>query len=206
MSEAFEFTAENLAQAKKIIARYPEGYQASAVMPLLTIAQQQNALHLSVPAIEYVAEMLNMPVIRVMEVASFYTMYNLDPVGKHMIEVCTTTPCWLRGSEKVVKACETALGITVGQTTEDGMFTLKEAECLGACVNAPMCQIGDHYYEDLSEESMVAIIETLKAGGTPKPGPQIDRQTSAPAGGMTTLTSKPGKPELRTDGALDGDD
>lgn len=206
MSEGFEFTAENLAQAKKIIARYPEGYQASAVMPLLTIAQQQNALHLSVPAIEYVAEMLEMPVIRVMEVASFYTMYNLDPVGKHMIEVCTTTPCWLRGSEKVVKACEKALGITVGQTTEDGMFTLKEAECLGACVNAPMCQIGDHYYEDLSEESMVAIIETLKAGGTPKPGPQIDRQTSAPAGGMTTLTGKPGKPELRTDGALDGDD
>ncbi|CAN0329516.1 unnamed protein product, partial [Chrysoparadoxa australica] len=151
---SFEFTADNLEQAKKIIARYPEGFQASAVMPLLTMAQRQNANHLSVPAIEYIADMLDMPVIRVMEVATFYTMYNLDPVGKHMIEVCTTTPCWLRGSEKIVKACEKALGITVGQTTEDGMFTLKEAECLGACVNAPMCQIGDHYYEDLSEDSM----------------------------------------------------
>jgi NADH-quinone oxidoreductase subunit E len=206
LSASFEFTADNLEQAKKIIARYPEGFQASAVMPLLTMAQRQNANHLSVPAIEYIADMLDMPVIRVMEVATFYTMYNLDPVGKHMIEVCTTTPCWLRGSEKIVKACEKALGITVGQTTEDGMFTLKEAECLGACVNAPMCQIGDHYYEDLSEDSMVAIIETLKAGNEPKPGPQIDRYTSAPSGGLTTLTGEPVKPELRTDGALEGDD
>lgn len=206
MSASFEFTADNLEQAKKIIARYPEGFQASAVMPLLTMAQRQNANHLSVPAIEYIADMLDMPVIRVMEVATFYTMYNLDPVGKHMIEVCTTTPCWLRGSEKIVKACEKALGITVGQTTEDGMFTLKEAECLGACVNAPMCQIGDHYYEDLSEDSMVAIIETLRAGNEPKPGPQIDRYTSAPSGGLTTLTGEPVKPELRTDGALEGDD
>lgn len=206
MSASFEFTADNLEQAKKIIARYPEGFQASAVMPLLTMAQRQNANHLSVPAIEYIADMLDMPVIRVMEVATFYTMYNLDPVGKHMIEVCTTTPCWLRGSEKIVKACEKALGITVGQTTEDGMFTLKEAECLGACVNAPMCQIGDHYYEDLSKDSIVAIIETLRAGNEPKPGPQIDRYTSAPSGGLTTLTGEPVKPELRTDGALEGDD
>lgn len=206
MSESFEFTADNLAQAKKIIARYPEGFQASAVMPLLFMAQRQNANHLTVPAIEYVAEMLAMPVIRVMEVATFYTMYNLDPVGTHMIEVCTTTPCWLRGSSKIVDACKKELGIGIGQTTDDGKFTLKEAECLGACVNAPMCQVGDHYYEDLSEETMIEIIKALRDGKEPKAGTQIDRHTSAPSGGLTTLTGDQIKPELRSDGAFDGDD
>lgn len=179
--EAFAFTPENLAQAQVIIAKYPAGRQQSALMPLLTLAQAQNANWLPKVAMDYIAEMLSMPPVRVYEVASFYTMYNLEPVGKYMIEVCTTTPCWLRGSDNIVEACKNKLGVDVGGTTKDGMFTLKEAECLGACVNAPMCQIGDHYYEDLDARSMDAIIDTLSRGGTPKAGPQNGRKSSEPA-------------------------
>ncbi|MBY0406831.1 MAG: NAD(P)H-dependent oxidoreductase subunit E [Rickettsiales bacterium] len=131
--------------------------------------------------------MLGMAAVRVYEVASFYTMYNLHPVGRHMIEVCTTTPCWLRGSDAIVNACESHLGIRVGETTADGQFTLKEAECLGACVNAPMCQVGEHYYEDLTPESMVSVIEQLAAGHHPRPGPQSGRISSEPTAGLTTL-------------------
>lgn len=186
--EHFEFTAENLKEAQKIIAKYPKGFQQSAVMPLLRLAQQQHDNWLPRVAIEYVANMLGMPVIRVYEVASFYTMYNLAPVGRHVIEVCTTTPCWLRGSEEIVKACEEQLGIHLGETTPDDMFTLREVECLGACVNAPMACIGDRFFEDLNARSMTDIIKQLRRGETPQPGPQNGRQTSAPAGGPTTLT------------------
>ena len=183
----FEFSAENFAKAEEIIARYPAGRQQSAVMPLLTLAQRQNDNWLPKVAMDYVASILGMPPIRVYEVATFYTMYNLEPVGKHFVELCTTTPCWLRGSDDVVHACEKHLGIQLGETTPDGMFTIKEAECLGACVNAPMAQVGDHYYEDLNAENVVRLLDTLKSGGTPTPGSQTGRQTSAPAGGPTTL-------------------
>ena len=191
--ESFAFTPENLTWAKGQIAKYPAGRQASAVMPLLDRAQRQNGGWLSAAAIEHVAKLLDMPYIRVYEVASFYTMYHLKPVGRHVIEVCTTTPCWLRGSDKVVNACRKHLGIELGETTADGEFTLLEVECLGACVNAPMLGYRDHYYEDLDEASTAKIIEAIKQGETPKPGPQIDRQTSAPVGGPTTLTEQAGE-------------
>ncbi len=179
---SFEFTPENQKQCAEIMAKYPAGRQQSAVMPLLTLAQNQYNNWLPKAAMDKIADMLGMPPVRVYEVASFYTMYNLEPVGKFMIEVCTTTPCWLRGSEMIVEACKNKLGIDVGETTSDGIFTLKEAECLGACVNAPMCQIGEHYYEDLTSRDMDAIIETLSRGGQPKSGPQSGRKSSEPMG------------------------
>ena len=138
-------------------------------------------------AMDNVAEMLEMPPIRVYEVATFYTMYNLKPVGKHHVQICTSLPCWLRGSDGVTGACRKSLGIDFGMTTEDGMFTLSEVECLGACVNAPMMQIGDDYYEDLDSLSTEAILDELKSGGTPKPGSQTGRHTSEPSGGLTPL-------------------
>ncbi len=186
-SNGFAFTEASKAQADAHVAKYPAGRQGSAVIPLLTIAQEQNDGWLSLPCIEYVAGYLSMPPIRVHEVATFYTMYRLRPVGKQVIEVCTTTPCWLRGSDDIIEACEAELGIKVGQTTPDGEFTLLEVECAGACVNAPLCAIHKKYYEDLDAKSMRKIIKALKAGKTPKAGPQIKRQTSAPAGGLTTL-------------------
>jgi NADH-quinone oxidoreductase subunit E len=185
----FAFTAENLALAKKHIAKYPAGRQRSAVMPLLDIAQRQHDNWLPQAAIRYIAEMLDTPVIKVLEVASFYTMYNLAPVGKHFIQVCTTTPCWLAGSDKVVSACKKHLGLNPGETSADGQFTVIEVECLGACVNAPMLQLGDDFYEDLTEESTGKILEALKRGETPKPGPQSGRLSSEPLGGATTLTT-----------------
>jgi NADH-quinone oxidoreductase subunit E len=188
--ESFEFTPENLKLAEKHIAKYPQGRQASAVMPLLDIAQRQNDGWVCEPAIRLIGEMLDMPYIRVLEVATFYTMYNLAPIGRHHVQVCTTTPCWLRGSSDIVSVCKTHLGIGLGETTGDGLFTLSEAECLGACVNAPMMQVGDDYYEDLDAESTVKVLEALARGETPKPGPQNGRQTSAPAGGLTTLKPK----------------
>lgn len=184
---AFEFSAENLEEAKKHIAKYPEGRQASAVMPLLDIAQRQFGGWLPQAAIRHVADMLDMPVIRVLEVASFYTMYNLNPVGKNFVQVCTTTPCWLRGSDEVVSGCKKALGLNPGESSEDGDFTVIEVECLGACANAPMMQIGDDYYEDLDEASTIKVLEALKAGETPEAGPQSDRKGSEPAGGLTSL-------------------
>jgi NADH-quinone oxidoreductase subunit E len=187
MSESFKFNDDNLATAKKIIARYPEGRQQSAVLPLLDLAQRQNNGHASDAVIDAVAAMLAMPRIRVMEVASFYTMINRKPVGKHHLQCCTTTPCWLRGSAEVVDAMKKHLGIDFGETTKDGLFSMLEVECLGACVNAPVVQINDDFYEDLDAASIVRILKALKAGETPKPGPQIDRQTSAPVGGPTTL-------------------
>lgn len=192
-NEPFEFNAENKAWADGQIAKYPEGRQQSAVMPLLTRAQAQNGGWLTVPTIEYVADYLDMPAIRAMEVATFYTMYNLQPVGKHVIEICTTTPCWLRGSDDVVAAAKDELGIGFGETTEDGEFTLLEVECAGACVNAPVCAIHHQYYEDLDADRMRALIMDLKAGKVPKAGPQVRRQTSAPEGGATTLLNVGGE-------------
>lgn len=185
--ESFAFTPENLEKAKTIIARYPERRQASAVMPLLDIAQRQHDNWLPRAAMDYIAELLEMPLIRVYEVATFYTMYNLAPVGRHFVQVCTTTPCWLRGSDDIVEACRRKLGIDVGETTEDGNFTVIEVECLGACVNAPMMLIGDDYYEDLTAQTTEKILDALARGETPAAGPQSSRHTSEPEGGVTTL-------------------
>jgi len=187
--EQFAWTDENEAIAQKHIAKYPEGRQQSAVMPLLDLAQRQNGGHVTLEIMEYIAEYLDMPAIRVQEVATFYTMYNHRPVGKHHVQVCGTTPCWLRGSDDIMTACKKRLGIEKGQTTEDGMFTLSEVECAGACVNAPVVAIGDDYYEDLTPETMTELLDKLANGEEIKAGPQIDRQTSAPFGGPTTLKS-----------------
>lgn len=185
--DSFAFSAENLEKAKAVIARYPEGRQASAIMPLFDLAQRQHDGWLPTAAMEYVADMLGVPKIRAYEVATFYSMYNLAPIGKFLVRVCTTTPCELRGSSDVVAACRDALGIDLNQTTGDGMFTLREVECLGACVNAPVVWIGDDYYEDVDADAMRRIIDALRKGETPPPGSQTGRQTSAPIGGPTTL-------------------
>jgi NADH-quinone oxidoreductase subunit E len=190
--EGFQWTEENAKQAKEIIARYPEGRQMSASIPLLDLAQRQVGAEtntqgwLPIPVMEFVARELDMPYVRILEVASFYTMLNLAPVGRFHVQVCGTTPCMLRGSDDVFEAC-TKRGLSVGHTTEDGLFTLTEVECLGACANAPMVQINDDNYEDLTQESMGAILDALARGEHPKPGTQIDRQTSCPVGGPTTL-------------------
>jgi NADH-quinone oxidoreductase subunit E len=190
--EGFQWTDANAREAKKIIARYPEGRQVSAVIPLLDLAQRQVGAEtntqgwLPIPVMEFVAKELDTSYIRVLEVATFYTMFNLEPVGRFHVQVCGTTPCMLRGSDDVFTACAKR-GLKKGKTTEDGLFTLTEVECLGACANAPMVQINDDNYEDLTEESMGAILDALARGETPKPGPQVDRQTSCPVGGPTTL-------------------
>jgi len=189
----FAFDAANEANATKIIARYPQGRQASAVIPLLDLAQRQCGGWLPKEAVEYVANRLAMPLIRVYEVVTFYTMFNLSPVGKHVIGVCTTTPCALRGSGEIIDACRKRLGVGLDETTADGMFTLTEVECLGACVNAPMVQIGDDFYEDLDAASMTRIIDAFAKGETPKPGPQSGRRTSEPLDGPTTLKEFHGK-------------
>ncbi|MEZ5690321.1 MAG: NADH-quinone oxidoreductase subunit NuoE [Rickettsiales bacterium] len=185
--ENFIFTDENLEKARYIIAKYPEGRQQSAVMPLLALAQKQNNNWLPKIAMDYIAGILGMPPVRVYEVASFYTMYNLEPVGKHCVQVCTTTPCWLRGSEEIVSMCKSRLGIEIGETTADGQFTLREVECLGACVNAPVCQVSsygeeDNYYEDLTPESVSKLIDSLERGRPLKTGSQIGRNSSEPFG------------------------
>jgi len=188
----FAWTAENAEQAKKIIARYPKGREHSAIMPLLDLAQRQVGAEtktqgwLPVPVIEYCAKEVGMPYIRALEVVSFYTMYNMAPVGRYHVQVCGTTPCMLRGSDDVLDACYKR-GLKKGHTTPDGLFTLTEVECLGACVNAPMVQINDDNYEDLTFDTMTNILNALEKGETPKPGPQIDRFLAAPVGGPTVL-------------------
>lgn len=176
---SFTFTPENLARAQRIIAKYPAGRQQSAVIPLLDLAQRQHDNWLPRAAMDYVAQLLDMPPIKVYEVASFYTMFNKQPVGQHFVQICTTTPCWLRGSDDIKKACKHKLGIDPGQTTADGKFTVAEVECLGACVNAPMVQINDDFYEDLDASSMSRILDDLSAGRKPKMGSQTGRQGSA---------------------------
>jgi NADH-quinone oxidoreductase E subunit len=184
----FAFTPENLAKAKTHIAKYPPGRQASAVLALLDLAQRQHDNWLPRAAMNHVAGILEMAPIRVYEVATFYTMFHLRPVGKHLFQVCTTTPCWLRGSDEVVRACERKLGIGMGETSADGKFTLIEVECLGACVNAPVIQVNDDFYEDLDGTSTEALIDAFARGETPPKGSVKKRQGSAPEGGPQTLT------------------
>jgi NADH-quinone oxidoreductase E subunit len=183
---SFAFSEANLAEAKKHIAKYPAGRQASAVMPLLWLAQYQEGW-VSRAAMDVIAGMLDMAPIRVYEVATFYTMYNLKPVGKHLVQICRTTPCWLRGSDGLTDLCKKKLGVDLHGTSADGKFTIMEVECLGACVNAPMVQINDDFYEDLTPQTLSKVLDELAAGRQPKIGPQVDRLNSAPEGGMTTL-------------------
>ncbi len=185
----FAFTPENRARAEQLIAHYPKRRQASAVLAVLDLAQRQSGGWLPRAAMEHVAEMLEMPLIHVQEIATFYTMFNLRPVGNHLIQLCRTTPCWLRGSDAIRDACMTRLGVGIGETTADGRFTLVEVECLAACVNAPAVQINDDYYEDLTPPKILEIIDRLAQGEKPPSGSQISRQFSAPAGGLTTLSA-----------------
>lgn len=189
----FAWTKENAAKAKEIVARYPEGRQRSAVMPLLDLAQRQVGAEtntqgwLPIPVMEYVAAQLDMPIIRVVEVATFYTMYNLVPVGRFHVQVCGTTPCMLRGSDAIMAACKKR-GMAKGHTTDDGLWTLTEVECMGNCASAPMVQINDDNYEDLTAERLDAVLDALAAGQTPKAGTQESgRHTVEPLGGPTTL-------------------
>jgi NADH-quinone oxidoreductase subunit E len=188
----FSFTAANLKWAKREITKYPEGRQASAVIALLWRAQEQNGGWLPQKAIEYVAEMLGMAKIRVLEVATFYTMFLLQPVGgKAHVQWCGTTPCLLRGGEEIKKVCERRINHEQFHVSPDGAFSWEEVECLGACVNAPMVLIGRDTYEDLTPESFEKVLDAIARGEKPKPGPQIDRQYSAPIGGDTTLLDVP---------------
>jgi len=182
----FAFSAENLAWAKREMEKYPPGRQASAIIPLLWRAQEQSGGWLPEPAIRYVADLLGLTHIRALEVATFYTMFSLEPRGEFLVQLCGTTPCMLRGSEELKKVCKRKIG-SEHHVTADGKFSWIEVECLGACVNAPMVQINEDYYEDLTPESFEKILDQFAAGKKPKPGPQIDRQFSAPVGGPTTL-------------------
>jgi NADH-quinone oxidoreductase subunit E len=185
--KSFAFTAENLDWAKEQIIKYPEGRQASAIIPLLWRAQEQAGGWLPQKAIEHVAELLGLPKIRALEVATFYTMFNLEPVGQFHVQLCGTTPCLLRGADKLIKLCHDRIGEQLHVTT-DGKLSWIEVECLGACVNAPVAQINYDYYEDLAPETFNKILDDLVAGKAVKPGPQVERQQSAPVGGPTTLT------------------
>ncbi|MGB0747350.1 MAG: NADH-quinone oxidoreductase subunit NuoE [Magnetospiraceae bacterium] len=185
--ETFGFNNDNKAKVKEIIAKYPEGRQSSAVMPLLDLAQRQHQGWLPKAAMDHIADMLGMPAIKVYEVASFYTMYNLAPVGEYHVQVCTNISCFIRGSDEIAAACKKALGVEFGETTKDGKFTLAEVECLGACVNAPMIQVNDDFYEDLTAESVTRVLEAMKKGETPTAGPQGARKGCMPANGLTTL-------------------
>jgi NADH-quinone oxidoreductase subunit E len=200
----FVFTEDNAKRATAAIAHYPKGRQSSAVMALLDLAQRQNDGWLSPETIEYVANYLEMAPIRVHEVASFYTMYNTSPVGKHLVQVCRTTPCWLRGAADLTGACRDQLGIGLGETTGDGLFTLVEVECLGACANAPVVQIGDDFFEDLSPERLSALLDDLAAGKEVAAGPQTGRQGSMPEGGGATLTDLPPRGPADTGRAIEG--
>ncbi len=186
--DSFDFTPENKTWLDKQIAKYPDGRQASAVVPALWQAQKQNNYWLPQKAIEKVAEILGMPKIRVLEVATFYTMFNLEPVGKYYIQLCGTTPCMLCGSDDLIKVLERRVG-PQGQVTSDGLFSWLEVECLGACCNAPMVQINDDFYEDLTPQNFEKLLDDLAAGRAVKIGSQTGRVSSEPAGKLTSLTS-----------------
>jgi NADH-quinone oxidoreductase E subunit len=198
---SFAFDAESEAEIAKIVAKYPAGRQASAVIPTLYIAQKQmqrqtGSAWIPVKAMDAVGARLGMAPIRVYEVATFYFMFNLKPIGKYHLQVCTTTPCWLRGSDAVTDACRQATGIKGwGETSEDGVFTMSEVECLGGCVNAPILQVDDDFYEDMDAERVAVLLAALRRGERPKAGSMIGRQTSAPEGGPTTLTTLQFAPE-----------
>src|SRR5918911_3362552 len=183
----FAFTAENRAWAERQLTKYPEGRQESAILALLWRAQDQCGGWLPEVAIRHVADFLSMPYIRALEVATFYTMFNLEPVGRYHVQLCGTTPCMLRGAEDLKIVLRDKIG-PERHVSDDGNFSWIEVECLGACVNAPMLQINEDNYEDLTAEILARILDELAAGRSPKPGPQIDRQFSAPIGGLTTLT------------------
>ena len=185
--ESFAFTPENLEWAHAQIKKYPEGRQASAVLPILWRAQEQMGGWLPEPALRTVADMLGLAYIRIYEIATFYTMFNLAPVGRHYVQVCGTTPCWLRGADAIKDTCRRLIGAP-GRVTEDGLFSWSEVECLAACVNAPVVQIDKDYYEDLTPESLEKILKDLNAGRAVAPGPQNGRHASTPLGGPTTLT------------------
>ncbi len=185
--KSFTFTKENMKKIEAIIKKYPIGFQQSAVMPLLDLAQRQHDNWIPEPAMEEIARILDIPVIRVVEVATFYTMYNLAPVGKYHIQLCSTTPCMLCGAGDLLKTCKSKLGIGHGETTKDGKFTLTEVECLGACVNAPMAQINDDYYEDLTPEIFETVIESLSSGKDVPVGSQTGRKGSMAQLGPTSL-------------------
>jgi NADH-quinone oxidoreductase subunit E len=192
---SFSFDAESMALVERHLAKYPAGKQASAVLPLLDIAQRQmgrvsGSAWVPVAAMDEIARLLAMAPIRVYEVVTFYTMFNTAPVGRFHLQVCTTTPCWLRGSDEVVKACREATGIKGWkETSADGVFTMSEVECVGACVNAPVLCVNDDFYEDMDAERTRALLEALRRGEVPKPGSMSGRQNSAPEGGPTTLTT-----------------
>jgi|TARA_B100001079_G_scaffold14288_1_gene11605 NADH-quinone oxidoreductase subunit E len=183
----FEFNDKNLKEAKKIIKNYPEGKQQSAVMPLLYLTQKQNNNWIPLVAMKYVAKFLNMPYIKVYEVATFYTMYNLSPVGKYFFQVCTTTPCMIRGAYDIVKACKEKISDKENILSKDKTCSWTEVECLGACINAPMIQINDDYYEDLDKEKTEKIINQIQKGEKPKPGSYRGRKNSEPENNRKTL-------------------
>lgn len=194
----FEFTADNYKEIDKILARYPSNYKKSAVIPLLTIAQKQNDNFLTLAAMRKVAKVLEIPDIDVFEVASFYSMFNRTRLGKYHLQICGTTPCMLRGAPDIIAACEKHLKIHNGETTSDGLFTIQEVECLGACVNAPMLQInGEHVYEDLTPENVITLLQQLAQGKEAKLGPQIERNFCEGPQGRTTLKGLP--EEIRHD-------
>ena len=186
----FEFSLENKRSVEMHLNKYPPGRQASAVLSLLDIAQRQCGGWLPRAAMEHVADLLEMAAIRVYEVVSFYEMFHDSPRGKHELRVCTTTPCWLRGSTEIVDACQDELDCKIGEMSEDGTFSLSEFECLGACVNAPVVWIDDDYYEDIDPEGVRALIKSFRSGKRPEAGTMTKRQTSAPAAGLTTLTGR----------------
>ncbi|KAL3098005.1 hypothetical protein niasHT_027550 [Heterodera trifolii] len=189
----FQFTEVNLAKITALLNNFPEGHKGAALIPVLDLAQRQHGW-LPISAMHEVARVLEMPRMRVYEVATFYTMFNRDPVGKYFLQVCGTTPCMLRGAEAIIEAIEKKLGIKKGGTTEDGLFSLQEVECLGACVNAPMVQINDDYYEDLTPRDIEEIIDEFKAGKRPLPGPRSGRLAAEPLAKQTTLTENPPGP------------
>jgi len=199
-STPFDFTPENYKQIDIWLSKFPSNYKKSALIPVLFIAQKQNDNFLSLSAMKKVAEILEIPEIDVYEVAAFYTMFNRERVGKFHLQFCGTTPCMIRGSREIMKAAEDHLGIRCGETTQDGLFTIVEVECLGACVNAPMLQVNNEWvYEDLDEKSTINLIEQFRRGETPKVGPQIERNHSEGPHGRTCLQLKEFNPEYTID-------
>ena len=193
--DSFAFTAENEAEIERIFAKYPKGRQASAVMPLLDMAQRQHENWIPMKAVELIAEKLDMAKIRVLEVATFYTMFNLKPVGKYFLQACTTTPCWLRGSDEMMRCIKDRYGITSGQSSDCGRFTLLEVECLGACVNAPILQVNDDFYEDLNYQTTGNLLDALEKDAPPVVGSVLGRSGSEASGGATSLNAM--KPEKK---------
>ena len=177
--ENFKFSKENNVLIESILKKYPVNQSGSAVMPLLDLAMRQCQGWIPESAMKEVSRIINIPFIKVYEVATFYSMFNLKPVGKYFIQFCTTTPCWLNGSDELLEVCKKYLNIGLGQTTKDGLFTLKEVECLGACVNAPMVQINDDYFEDLTDDTLIKLLDNLKNGNKVKRGPQINGRVGA---------------------------